>query len=262
MKKFTLIIFIFGIIFWFLFFWKNFSEKNFQDFYTKPSDKNIFTQGIFVHDDTIFMSSGAPKNFQNTNSVVGILEKNGKFLEKFRLDKNIFFGEGITFLNEKIFFITWKNQKWFILDAKNFEKISEFTYENQEGWGLASDGEKIFMSDGTEKITIFNENFEKISDFYITENGLPIRKINELEYIDGFIFANIWLTNDIVKIDPKTGKVVKKWNFDFLKNQELGKNPNAQEMNGIAFDKRKNEIILTGKMWENLYIFDKKFFEK
>lgn len=118
------------------------------------------------------------------------------------------------------------------------------------------------MSDGTEKITIFNENFEKNSDFSVTENGIPITKINELEYIDGFIFANIWLTNEIIKIDINTGNVVKKWNFDALKHQEITKNPNAQEMNGIAFNKEKNEIILTGKMWANLYVFDKKFFEK
>lgn len=111
MKKFPKIIIIFTIICGILLFSKIFINKNSQDFYTIPSNQNIFTQGIFVHNNTIFMSSGAPKNFENTNSVVGILEKNGNFLEKFRLDKNIFFGEGIALLNEKIFFITWKNQK-------------------------------------------------------------------------------------------------------------------------------------------------------
>ena len=117
------------------------------------------------------------------------------------------------------------------------------------------------MSDGTEKITIFDENFNKISEISVLENGKKINKINELEYIDGAIFANIWLTNDVVKIDPNSGKVLARWTFDFLKHQELQENPQAQEMNGIAFDKTKNQIILTGKMWKNLYIFDADFFQ-
>ena len=118
------------------------------------------------------------------------------------------------------------------------------------------------MSDGTEKITIFDENFDKISEISVLENDKKINKINELEYINGGIFANIWLTNDIIKIDPSSGKVLAQWNFDFLKHQELQENPQAQEMNGIAFDKAKNQIILTGKMWKNLYIFDADFFKK
>ena len=118
------------------------------------------------------------------------------------------------------------------------------------------------MSDGTEKITIFDENFNKISEISVLENGKKINKINELEYIDGAIFANLWLTNDVVKIDPNSGKVLARWNFDFLKNREIKENLQAQEMNGIAFDKAKNQIILTGKMWKNLYIFDADFFKK
>lgn len=117
------------------------------------------------------------------------------------------------------------------------------------------------MSDGTEKITIFDENFNQISEISVLENDKKINKINELEYIDGAIFANIWLTNDVVKIDPNSGKVLARWNFDFLKNREIKENLQAQEMNGIAFDKAKNQIILTGKMWKNLYIFDADFFQ-
>ncbi len=125
---------------------------------------------------------------------------------------------------------------------------------------MTSDGEHLILSDGSEFLSFFDKNFEKIKTIQVTENNLPIDKINELEYIDGKIFANIWLTNDIVAIDSESGKVVARYNFDFLKNIELTKNPTTQEMNGIAFDKTKNEIIITGKMWENLYVFDIKDF--
>lgn len=118
------------------------------------------------------------------------------------------------------------------------------------------------MSDGTNQITVFDENFEKIGEISVSENNQKITKINELEYFDNAILANIWLTNDIIKIDPNSGKVLARWNFDFLKNQEIEENPQAQEMNGIAFDKAQNKIILTGKMWKNLYVFDADFFKK
>ena len=132
-----------------------------------------------------------------------------------------------------------------------------------EWWWLANDGKNIILSDGSEFLTFYNpENGSVIKKIRVTENGNNINNLNELEYIDGKIFANIWLSNDIVVIDPDTGTVLVRKNIDFLKNRELSTNLVAQEMNGIAFDNEKNEIILTGKMWGNLYMFEKKIFEK
>lgn len=256
MKKIIIILIISILFAWYLFYF-----HNWKNFYTIPSDKNIFTQGIFIKNNTIFISGGAPSKFPQSTSSVGIINSDGKFQKKFQLDSKKFFWEWITELNGKIYFITWKNQKGFILDEKNFAKISEFTYENTEGWWLTSDHEKIFMSDGSGIITIFDENFEKISEFTVTENNKVIHNINELEFIDGFLFANIWLTNDIIKINPQNGQVLKRWNFNFLFHQEWKMNPNRQEMNGIAFHKEKNEILLTWKLWENIYIFPKKYFQ-
>lgn len=118
------------------------------------------------------------------------------------------------------------------------------------------------MSDGTNVITIFDRNFNKISEISVTKNGVPVTKINELEYINGSIFANIWLTNDIIEIDAKTGEIKNCWNFDFLKNHEHAKNAIAAEMNGIAFDWKNRKIFLTGKLWRTIYAFDASDFGK
>lgn len=237
----------------------NFDYKNIEfskeDIIKKiPFDKNIFTQGIFVENEKIFVTSGNPNNLPNTKTILWILWENGIVETKIHIENNNFFGEWATKFDEKIFWTFWKNKKIFIYDEKNYEKIWEFDIEG-EGWGLTSDGENLILSDWSEFLTFFDKNLEITKKIIITENKEKINKINELEFIDGLIFANIWLTNDIVIIEPKTGEIITRKNFNFLKEIEKSENPNAQEMNGIAFNKEKNEIIITGKMWENLYIF-------
>lgn len=225
-----------------------------------PSNNNIFTQWLVFHDWKIFISSWAPTNFKNTKSNLWILEKDGNFVEKFSLNKNIFFGEWITIFKNKIYFLTWKNQKWFIIDATNFKKIDEFDYQ-WEWWWITNNDKKIFMSNWTEIIKIYNEKFEKIDEIVVTENGKKIKNINELEYINGFLYANIWLSNTIIKININTWEVEKKFNLDYIKNTEIKTNPTAQELNWIAYNKEKNNIIITWKMWSKLYIFDLENFE-
>lgn len=235
------------------------SERNITK--TQKSDKNIFTQWFYkIPNSEYFMiSSGAPSNLLNTNSVVGILDSEGNFTEKIRENKDIFFGEGITEFDNKIFWTFWKNKKIFIYD-KNFAKISDVNILG-EGWGLTTNGKNLILSDGSENLTFFDKNLQIIKKISVTENWQKVTKLNELEFIDGKIFANIWLTNDIVIIEPKTGEIIARKNFDFLQELEKSQNPTLQEMNGIAFDEAKNEIILTGKMWENLYFFNKKDFD-
>lgn len=275
---------LYGIIIWIVFlqynFGENFSnkkpipeneilEKNYENFdfseknFIKkiPSNENIFTQGLMLYDEKFYISSGSPAQFPQTETFVGILGENGNFTKNFILDKNIFFGEGITIFKDKIYFLTWKNQKWFILDVKNFEKIKEFDYIG-EGWGITNDNEKFFVSNWSDKIQIFDENMEKLSEIQIQKNGKKFDKINELEYINWKIFANIWLTNKIIKINPQNWEIEEIWDLSEIKNLEIKENPLAQELNGIAFDKAKNQIIITGKMWKNLYILDLEYFEK
>lgn len=268
---------ILGLIYFQYNFWENFQNRKplpeneiTENFITKnitendilqkiPSDKNIFTQGIFVENGEIFMSSGNPSNFPNTKTIFGKLIENGDFETKIQIEDEKFFGEGATKFDGKIFWTFWKNGKIFIFDEKNFEKIDEIDIPG-EGWGLTTDGKSLILSDGSEFLTFFDKNLQISKKIAVTDKDEKITRLNELEFVNGKILANIWLTNDIVIIEPKTGEVVTRKNFDFLKNIELTENPTAQEMNGIAYD--GENVILTGKMWENLYIFDKKFFEK
>lgn len=124
---------------------------------------------------------------------------------------------------------------------------------------MTTDGKSLILSDGSNIITFLHpENGKILRHIFVRENGKIINKINELEYIRGYIFANIWLTNDIIIINPKNGEVIKRWNLENIANNEKKDNPITQEMNGIAFDEEKNEIIITGKMWKNLYRIDTK----
>lgn len=264
-----LIIFIFTIFL--LLFWKIFqknasystiSEKDIVKIL--KSDSNIFTEWLYKIDNSEnFMISGwGAKDFPYTESVFGILDSDGNFTKKWEADKFTYFGEGIAEFDGKIFWTFWKNKAIFVFD-KNFSKISEFsTPNNTEGWGLTANEKYLILSDGTEFLTFFNKNFQQIKKIRVTENWIPIKKINELEYINGKIFANIWLTNDIIVIDVENGNVLNRINLDAIKAQEMKQNTNAQEMNGIAYDEEKNEVIITGKLWKHLYTFDKKIFEK
>ena len=185
----------------------------------------------------------------------GIVDKSTwKIDVKAELDKTIYFGEGIVILKGKVFQVTYKNQKGFIYDAKNFKNLGEFSYTNKEGWGLTTDGKSIIMSDGTSYLTYIDPDSFKVTRILeVAENDRIVENLNELEFIKGFIYANIWMTNTIVKIDPNNGDVVGKMDLSDLAYQSKTKNPNALEMNGIAYDSISNKIMVTGKLWPTIY---------
>jgi glutamine cyclotransferase len=220
-----------------------------------PHDINSFTEGFLFHEGKLFESTGATDNLPQTRSLFGIVDlKTGKIDVKAELDRNIYFGEGIAFLNNKIFQLTYKNQIAFVYDAKTYKNTGKFSYANREGWGLTTDGKSLIMSDGTSYLTFLNpESFavEKVLD--VAENDYVLENLNELEYINGFIYANIWTTNTIVKIDPATGDVVGKMDLSALSNESKMKNPGSLEMNGIAYDPASGKIVVTGKMWPTIY---------
>lgn len=222
---------------------------------THPHDTTLFTEGLFVHEGKMYESTGSPDNIPFTKSLVGILNlKTGKLDKKIELDRNIYFGEGIVLLNNKLYQLTYQNQKGFIYDATTFQKTGEFSFANKEGWGFTTDGQKLIMSDGTPVLTYLNPDDQKVTGtLTVKENGNPVNNLNELEYIKGFIYANIWMTNYIVKIDPATGNVVGKLNLNDLNTDARAKYRNAQEMNGIAYDAATDKIYVTGKMWPVIY---------
>lgn len=220
-----------------------------------PHSTNSYTQGLFFSQDILYESTGSPEYLPDTKSVLGILSlETGEIDVKVELDRDIYFGEGSTILGDKIYQLTYKNQKGFVYDATTFEKIREFEFISQEGWGLTNDGSNLIMSDGTDKITYLNpENFEIIKQISVNYKGQPQYNINELEYVNGFIYANIYQTNKIIKINPNDGDIVGILDLSPLINQLLVEYPNIAELNGIAYRTSTDTFFITGKLWPYIY---------
>lgn len=221
---------------------------------TYPHDINAFTEGFLFHEGRLFESTGAPENLPQTKSLFGIVDlKNGKIDTKVEIDKSIYFGEGISILNNKIYQLTYKNQTAFVYDAKTYKPLGKYSYQNREGWGLTNDGKNLIMSDGSNYLTYFDQNFNATKTLDVSENGYAVDYLNELEYINGFIYANIYQSHEIVKIDPSTGNVVGKLDLTSLFQTSKTKDINSLETNGIAYDSISDKILVTGKMWPSMY---------
>ncbi|MEJ7586415.1 MAG: glutaminyl-peptide cyclotransferase [Ferruginibacter sp.] len=220
-----------------------------------PHDTLLYTEGFLINDGRLFESTGSPEDEPQTRSVIGIIDlQTGRMDKKIEIDRSKYFGEGIVILNEKLYQLTYTTQVGFIYDINTFKKTGQFTYPNIQGWGLATDGKNIIMGDGTDKLTFLDTaTLKAVRTLSVTENGLPVDKLNELEYINGFIYANIWLTDFIVKIDPSTGKVAGRLDLTSLAFEARNKYPAAGELNGIAYDGEADKIYVTGKLWPNIY---------
>jgi glutamine cyclotransferase len=163
-----------------------------------------------------------------------------------------YFSEGLTEWKHKLFQLTWREQTGFIYATDTFNLIGKFTYPT-EGWGLTHDGRAFILSDGTQTLYFLDpNNFRVIRRISANDHGAPINRLNELEYIRGEIFANIWLTNQIVRIDPATGNVLGWIDLTGL-YPEKNRAPSADVMNGIAYDAEKDLLFVTGKQWPFLY---------
>jgi glutaminyl-peptide cyclotransferase len=220
-----------------------------------PHDTSSYTEGFLLHDGHLFESSGAPLEYDKTRSIVGIVDPaSGKIAVKTELDKKTYFGEGIAILHDKLYQLTWTNKIGFIYDLKSFKKIGEFNFPSKEGWGMTTDGTSLIMSDGSSNLTYLDPVTFKTSRIVgVTDNNGPVGNINELEWVNGNILANIYQTPYIIRIDPATGKVLGKADFGNLVREIKSKNFEAEYMNGIAFDSAKNTILITGKFWPNIY---------
>lgn len=222
-----------------------------------PHDLTSFTEGLLIYDGSLFESTGSPGEFPQTRSLFGIVDlKTGKIDIKAEIDKTRYFGEGIAFLKGKVFQLTYKNKVGFIYDAITFKKINEFTFPSAEGWGLTTDGIYLIMSDGTNIITWLDpDTFEVIRTISVSAIGYSRNnlKLNELEFIKGFIYANLWTTNTILKVDPKDGNVVGKLNLSSLEYDSKKTFPGSLEMNGIAYDSISDRVFVTGKFWPKIY---------
>jgi glutaminyl-peptide cyclotransferase len=220
-----------------------------------PHDPNSYTEGLLMYDGKLYESSGAPEEYEKTRSIVGIVDPmTGKIAVKAELDRKTYFGEGITILNDKLYQLTWTNKKGFIYDLKTFKKTGEFSFPSKEGWGMTTDGKSLIMSDGSSNLTFLDPvTFKTNRMLGVTDNNGPVGNINELEYVNGNILANIYQTPYIIRIDASTGKVLGKADFSNLYKEIKLKNPDVDYMNGIAYDSAKNKIYITGKLWPNIY---------
>ncbi len=220
-----------------------------------PHDTSAFTEGFLVHDGKFWESTGASLNLAQTRSLFGILDTTtGKINVKVELDRVKYFGEGICFLNGNVYQLTYQSKIGFVYDAKSFQKIKEFTLPTAEGWGMTTNGKELIMSDGTNNLSFLDPNsLRVIKTLAVSENGYALDYLNELEYIKGFIYANVWSTNSIVKINPDDGKVIGRLELNFLAYDAQEKYAGSLEMNGIAYDSINEKVYVTGKMWPKVY---------
>lgn len=220
-----------------------------------PHNTSHFTEGLLVYNGSLLESTGSPEELPTLESIISTVDiESGKTVEKVRLDKSKYFGEGIVVLHDKLYQLTYKNQLGFIYDAQSFKKLGEFPFPSKEGWGMTTDGTHAIMSDGTDILTyLMPPDMKVFKTVRVTENDISVLNINELEWIKGYIFANIWMSDEVIKIDPATGKVVGRLNLSSLKNEADNTFQYSEVTNGIAYDSISNKLYVTGKLWPSIY---------
>jgi len=220
-----------------------------------PHDTTAFTEGFLVHEGNLYESTGSPDNLPHTRSLIGVVNlQTGAIDKKAELDRNKYFGEGITFLHNKLYQLTYQTKVGFIYDARTFKQTGTFPLPVQEGWGMTTDGTHLILSDGSSNLTYLDTlTLKPVKTLSVKENSVAVDNVNELEYINGFIYANVYTTSNIIKIDPSNGRVVGKIDLSTLVAEATNRYPGSLEMNGIAYDSTSKKIYVTGKMWPHIY---------
>jgi glutamine cyclotransferase len=211
-----------------------------------PHDKEAFTQGLFYDKGVFYEGTG-----QETSSLREVEVETGKVIRQLNLSSSLF-GEGITLYRDLIFQVTWTSKVGFVYEKSTFKLIHKINYQT-EGWGLTTIDDKIVMTDGTNIIYFYEpETFTVISRIEVYDNKQKVDSLNELEYINGEIWANRWMTDIIVRVDPASGKVL---GYINLKNilDDPQTDTSVSVLNGIAYDKERNRIFVTGKNWPKLF---------
>lgn len=213
-----------------------------------PHDRAAYTQGLLVQDGEFLESTGL--NGQSSLRRVAI--KTGKVRRKIAISAQ-FFAEGLTLFKDKLYQITWQSGTAFTYDPKTFARTGEFPYSG-EGWGLTNDAESLLMSDGSDEIKFIDPaTFTVRHKISVTDKGIPVTRLNELEYREGEIWANVYQTDEVVRIDPKTGEVTGKVDFTGLLPASA-RRPDTDVLNGIARDPKSDKLYITGKRWPYVYL--------
>ncbi len=214
---------------------------------TYPHDPAAFTEGLFLHDGALYESTGR----EGQSDIRKVDLKTGKILHRRTLAPS-YFGEGIVNWGGRIISLTWRHRQGFVWNLTDFAPIGDFRYEG-EGWGLTQDGRSLIMSDGTAQLRFLDP--EKLTEqrrITVTWNGRPVDRLNELEYVRGEIWANIWYDTKIARIDPASG-AIKDW-IDIAPLMKAAKVMDMEAVaNGIAYDAKTDRVFVTGKYWPKLF---------
>ncbi len=213
-----------------------------------PHDTSSFTQGLIVHNGHIYEGTG---NWGFSKLLKAEITS-GKIKQSLSLDDK-YFGEGITVLRDTIYQLTWKERKVFAYTMHDFKKVKEFDF-GTDGWGITTNGEELIVSDGSSNLYYYSPtDFKLLRTQTITENNSLSYNLNELEFIDGYIYANQWETPYIFKIDPGSGAIVGKIDLTPVWTEVKAKDKHADVPNGIAYDSTNKKLYITGKKWPNLF---------
>lgn len=223
-------------------------KLNYRILDTYPHDPKSFTQGLEIYNNFLYEGTG----LYGRSSLRKIKIENGKILKQKNLSEK-YFGEGITILNKKIYQLSWKENTVFVYNT-DFKLLKKFKYQG-EGWGLTNDGENLIMSNGSEYIYFRDpDNFKIIKKIEIKGGGKKIKNLNELEYHSGFIYANVWQTDYIVKINKKTGNAASYLDLSNILKESFRDEANV--LNGIAYDPKNDNFLITGKLWPQIFRID------
>jgi len=212
-----------------------------------PHDRDAFTQGLVFENDVLYEGTG----LRGRSTLRRVDLKTGEILQVRKLPDHLF-GEGIAVFGERIIQLTWQAGIGFVYDRSRFELLSEFRYPTQ-GWGITHDGKRLIMSDGTSTLRILNPvTFEEIGRIEVLDRDGPVARLNELEYVKGEIYANVWQTDRIARIAPDTGEVVGWIDLTGILKPEDRIEP-VDVLNGIAYDADNDRLFVTGKLWPELF---------
>ena len=213
---------------------------------TYPHDTESYTQGLFFHEGQMYETTG----IKGKSTLRKVDVATGEALKRLNFD-NKYFVEGSVVLGDNLYILTWESKVAFVYDAETLEYKSSWTYP-REGWGLTTDGKQLIASDGSATLFFMDENFALQRRLIVKYEDRPVRWLNELEYINGKIWANVYTTDEIVIINPKDGTVEGVIDCKGLLPSSL-RTPDTDVLNGIAYDKKTGKIYLTGKNWPKLY---------
>ena len=214
---------------------------------TYPHDAGAFTEGLLYHDGFLYESTG----LAGQSSIRKVRLETGDVVQHIDVDPK-YFGEGIVIWQDRLIELTWQNHIGFVYDLATLRLRSDFHYPG-EGWALTRDGNRLIMSDGTSDLRFLDpDSLHETGRIHVTCDGRPLRNINELEWIKGQVYANVWLSNVIVRIDPATGDVAGLIDLSDLPDATVRRPPD-NVLNGIAYAAATDRIFVTGKLWKSVY---------